>query len=328
MFISAGEIVWGQLAAFVSGMKSASRDEENLGSTRASSPWRFRAAARPGTWHVRLPLFSPSTLLTLTAVIYCIQITRVNAAPPPFSIPKPTGFLLHHADGDPTSVLCCARRGDTGTPCIARFGSGGWGAEDHGDMVRTIVDIDPEEWIALWSRRWQMYLDGIAPDRYHDDAERWARLDALRTRATFFVDAARAPEVLRLIARYSIPLFSTFFFSASGLKAHIPCPGGRNKNTNPPNRSSTLDEHTKLEKSSSLYPPDRPLGGKAGPSFGCHLFLPGLESDELARLVFSGTRSPLFPDVDELVAFWYDNRYAEYDDVDFESMPAVEPIRG
>jgi hypothetical protein len=68
-------------------------------------------------------------------------------------------------------------------------------------MMRTIVDVDPEEWSALWARRWQMYLDGIWPDRFHDDAERWARLDALRTRATFFADAAHAPEVLRLIAR-------------------------------------------------------------------------------------------------------------------------------
>jgi hypothetical protein len=50
-----GEVVWGQLAAFVSGMKSAARDKENLTGTRAS-PWRFRAAARTGTWHVRLAL--------------------------------------------------------------------------------------------------------------------------------------------------------------------------------------------------------------------------------------------------------------------------------
>jgi hypothetical protein len=54
------------------------------------------------------------------------------------------------------------------------------------------------------------------------------------------------------------------------------------------------------------------------------MFLPGLESDELARLVFSGVRSPLFPNSDELVGFWYDNRYAEYDDVDLASMPTVE----
>ena len=50
-----GEVVWGQLAALVSGMKSGMRDKENLGSPHpsSSSPWRFRVAARPGIWHVR-----------------------------------------------------------------------------------------------------------------------------------------------------------------------------------------------------------------------------------------------------------------------------------
>ncbi len=142
---------------------------------------------------------SPLTLTIWQLHIHFTQITRVNAAP--FSCSQPTGFLLHHADVDPTSVLLCARRGDTGPPCVARLGSGGWGAEDDGDMMRTIVDVDPEEWSALWSRRWQMYLDGIWPDRYHEDAGQWARLDALREGATFFVDAAHVPEVLRLIAR-------------------------------------------------------------------------------------------------------------------------------
>ncbi len=130
----------------------------------------------------------------------------------PFSYSPPTGFLLHHADVDPTSVLSCARRGETGAPCVARLGSGGWDPEDDGDMMRTIVDVDPEEWSALWSRRWQMYLDGIWPDRYDEDADRWARLDALREGATFFVDAAHAPEVLRLIARYVKPFLRPPFF--------------------------------------------------------------------------------------------------------------------
>jgi hypothetical protein len=67
--------------------------------------------------------------------------------------------------------------------------------------MHTIVDVDPDEWSALWVRRWKMYLDGIWPDRYHNDAEQWARLDALRACASFFSDAAHAPEVLRLIAR-------------------------------------------------------------------------------------------------------------------------------
>jgi hypothetical protein len=67
-----GEVVWGQLAAFVSGMKSSSRDVEYLNNPRVS-PWRFRAAARPGIWHVRLTLFPfppPSPSIMLTAVCH------------------------------------------------------------------------------------------------------------------------------------------------------------------------------------------------------------------------------------------------------------------
>ncbi|KAI9441754.1 hypothetical protein H4582DRAFT_2097057 [Lactarius indigo] len=184
--ITSGEVVWGQLAAFVSGMKSGVRDKGNapLATTTASSsssPWRFRTAARPGTWQHQHP----------------------------FSQSQPTGFLLHHEDVDPTSVLVRARCGDTGAPCVARLGDGGWGAEDRGDMIRTIVDVDPEEWSAS----------------HHDDAERWARLDALRTHSTFFVDGAHAPEVLRLIAR----------------STHIQI-----------NRPSVLDERVKGNESSSL----------------------------------------------------------------------------
>ena len=96
----------------------------------------------------------------------------------------------------------------------------------------------------------------------------------------------------------------------------------------PKNRPSDLGERTKFQRSSSLFPAStHRLQGKGGLPFGCHLFLPGLRGDELARLVFSGTRSPLFPNSDELVAFWYDSRLWDYDDVDLTSMPIVEPIR-
>lgn len=99
----------------------------------------------------------PVTPGWLTAVIHSLsQVVRVNAAPAPFSHSQPTGFLLHHTDVDPASVLFRARRGDTGVPCVARLGSGGWGAEDRDDMMHTIVDVDPEEWNALWARRWQI----------------------------------------------------------------------------------------------------------------------------------------------------------------------------
>jgi hypothetical protein len=81
--------------------------------------------------------------------------------------------------------------------------------------------------------------------------------------------------------------------------------------------------------SSSLYlDPGSHLQSKGKLPLGCHIFLPGIEGDELARLVFSGARSPLFPDSDELVAFWYDSRHSDYDDVDLASMPAVERYPG
>jgi hypothetical protein len=88
-----------------------------------------------------------------------------------------------------------------------------------------------------------------------------------------------------------------------------------------------LDEHTKLKTSSSLYAPTNLPQGKGSLPFGCHLFLPGPEGNELARLVFSGARSPLFPHSDEIVAFWYDSRHLDYDDIDFASTPTVEPVQ-
>ena len=80
--------------------------------------------------------------------------------------------------------------------------------------------------------------------------------------------------------------------------------------------------------SSSLYLAPGSHLQKGGLPLGCHIFLPGIEGDELARLVFSGARSPLFPDSDELVAFWYDSRHSDYDDVDLASMPAAERYPG
>jgi hypothetical protein len=65
-FACTGEVMWGQLAAFVSGMKSSSRDVEYLNNP-CVSPWRFRAVVRPNIWHV--PCFLPPSIL-LTAVCH------------------------------------------------------------------------------------------------------------------------------------------------------------------------------------------------------------------------------------------------------------------
>ena len=75
VYTHTGEVVWGQLAAFVSGMKSGLRDEDNAIATPTTSPtssspspWRFRAAARSGIWHVRtLSSFHSSCLTAVTA---------------------------------------------------------------------------------------------------------------------------------------------------------------------------------------------------------------------------------------------------------------------
>ena len=89
-----------------------------------------------------------------------------------------------------------------------------------------------------------------------------------------------------------------------------------------------LDDRAKRNESSSLCATTADHRQDKGSNpFGCHLYLPGPEGDELARLVFSSDRSAMFPDSDELVAFWYDGRHVEYDDVDLASIPVVEPIR-
>src|SRR6267142_148303 len=90
------------------------------------------------------------------------QIARVNAAPAPFTHSKPTGFLLYHTDVDPISVLLYARRGDTGSPCIAHLGSGGWGAEERGVMIRTIADPAPHPSSTLCARTYKTYLHLIS----------------------------------------------------------------------------------------------------------------------------------------------------------------------
>ncbi|KAI0264132.1 hypothetical protein BC834DRAFT_271648 [Gloeopeniophorella convolvens] len=90
--ITSGEVVWGQLPAFVAGMKCASRDRD-ASDSEDEPPWRFRAAAKNGTW----------------------RISRVNAAPDRYSyLPEPTGFLLHHSDVSASVALLRARCGATG----------------------------------------------------------------------------------------------------------------------------------------------------------------------------------------------------------------------
>ncbi|KAI0048588.1 hypothetical protein FA95DRAFT_1022715 [Auriscalpium vulgare] len=163
-----------------------------------------------------------------------------------------------------------------------------WGADgpDPGDALRTVADADPAEWAPEWARRWKMYMRGIQMDQFHQDASKWGRLDKYAGGAMFVADAERAPEVLKLIARPS-------------------------------------DLDTRM-KSSSLYPPAEPF--KDSQPFGCHLILPEGQGYEIGRLAFSGAKSDIFPQDDELVAFWYDNRHWPYSEEELTDEPEIERI--
>ena len=160
----------GQLAAFVSGMKTGMRDKEYLACRPGASGLRQDPAYGTYTAVISLSRVNASTRQRVNPVTdNCTPIRERSTSA--LLLLKTDQLLLHHGrrrlHHGPLGVLSSAQRGDTGPPCVARPGSGGWGV----DMMRTVVDVDQEEWSALW---WQMYLDGIWPDRYHEDAERWA----------------------------------------------------------------------------------------------------------------------------------------------------------
>ncbi|KAH9042891.1 hypothetical protein EDB83DRAFT_1598328 [Lactarius deliciosus] len=94
--ITSGEVVWGQLAAFVSGMKSGS----------------------PGSGQSRPGLLVTMAFSNGSTARHMAHRALSTAAPTPFSQSQPTGFLLHHETVDPTSVLVRARCGDAGAPCV------------------------------------------------------------------------------------------------------------------------------------------------------------------------------------------------------------------
>jgi len=89
-------------------------------------------------------------------------------------------------------------------PCVACVNRYDWGYHgvDRADSSRTIADIDPEEWQDAWARKWQMYLDGVHTDKFHQDHRKWERIGEFSADAAFFVDAAKAPEVVKTLARY------------------------------------------------------------------------------------------------------------------------------
>jgi len=150
-----------------------------------------------------------------------------------------------------------------------------WGYLGHrpADTGHFVTDMDPEEWADAWARRWSMYVEGVQMDQFHQDYEKWERLEKFHNGAVFFLDSDRALDVLKTLARPSL-----------------------------------LDEYKNSEKSSSFFSSD----SEDAPAFGCHLNLPPGEGYEVGRLIYSGEKSQQFPEDDELIAFWYDNRHWEF----------------
>ncbi|KAI0061863.1 hypothetical protein BV25DRAFT_1826148 [Artomyces pyxidatus] len=256
-------------------MKSHARDNRNT--SRCSmdgdalvSPFRFRVAAKPGVW----------------------KVAKVNAVPT--SAPEITGYIVYHSSVSPIRVLSSARRTNCHSrePLVTYVNRYAWGADgaDTGDYARTVADADPEEWDARWARKWRMYLDGVHMDKFHQDSAAWDRLARFGGGAMFFADAARAPEVLKMVAR-----------------------------------PSDLDVRMCKKKSSSLYSEDSNATMPSRP-FGCHLVLPEGEGHEVGRLVYSAEKSARFPDDDELIAFWYDNRHWPYADDELLHDPILERV--
>ncbi|KAA1476948.1 hypothetical protein DENSPDRAFT_844078 [Dentipellis sp. KUC8613] len=246
-----------------------SNSKENIngpGSTIRSAAWSFRAAAKPGTWNV------------------------VEVNPTPAITNEPNGFFMYHSSVPPIPTLRSARKVSYGVedPRILWVARYDWGYHGRatGDAAHTIADIDPQEWSGAWARKWEMYLNGIYPDKFSPDNDKWDRIASFGHSAAFFIDASKAPEVVKLLAR-----------------------------------PSELDDRRERELSSSLHSADSPDGA---PAFGCHLHLAKWKCEfEVARLIYSGEKSALFPEDDELVGIWFDSRHWGYDDEELEEDPMI-----
>jgi hypothetical protein len=87
----------------------------------------------------------------------------------------------------------------------------------------------------------------------------------------------------------------------------------------PLGRPSELDNRVEKE-SSSFYSSEESL------PFGCHLRFGGDEW-EVGKMIFSEEDSTMFPGKKELIAFWYDDCYAEYGDHGpVKSVPIFEHV--
>ncbi|TFY52681.1 hypothetical protein EVG20_g10446 [Dentipellis fragilis] len=272
--ITTGELIFGQIEQMVSAMKTNRHDilsnsKENInapGSTIHLVGWNFRAAAKPGTWNV------------------------VEVNPTPAITDEPNGYFMYHSSVTPMPTLRTAHKVSYGVEdphilWVARYDWGYHGRADR-DAVRTIADIDPQEWTDAWARKWEMYINSIYPDKFSPDNDKWDRIASFGNSAAFFIDALKALEVVKLLTR-----------------------------------PSELDDRRERKLSSSLYSADSTEGAMA---FGCHLHLDKWRCEfEVARLIYSGEKSALFPKDDELVGIWFDSRHWEYYDEEIEEDPMI-----
>jgi hypothetical protein len=66
-----------------------------------------------------------------------------------------------------------------------------------------MADLDPHLWELPFSRKRALWIEGKFMNGYYQDVDLWGRLDKFTDSQCFLVDAEKAANVLKLIARYS-----------------------------------------------------------------------------------------------------------------------------
>jgi hypothetical protein len=142
-------------------------------------------------------------------------------------------------------------------------------------------------------------------DRYHQDSNLWGRLDEFMADQCFIVDRKAAASVMQLISRFV--LSAPYGITGACRLFSVTSP-------------SQFDERVKEKKHSSFTIPVNPQDADAkSQTIGCYLRLPEEAEYEIARLIFS-------PDSDELVGFWYDIQYWEYEKEELATDPFIHGV--
>lgn len=269
----------------------------------AMLPCHFRAAAKNGVWKV-----CPFTCVSQATINRPIsQLAKVNGRGDP-DADKDSWIAYHSSYDSPLELLLLTRSFDPyderGHPRVRRMDCDVYEPEYANEMriARFFSDIDPTSgWAVAVERRKRLHAANKLAELGHPDYEKWERLPYFGSDNAFLVDAARASEVAKLLARSASSLafqFQLIYLSFA--------------------RSSMLDTHLASEISSSFFSKDAPTE-----SFGCHLQGFGEEWDA-PWLIYGEKDSTMFPGEKELVAFWYD-RDNSYSDCDSDGGHDVQP---